>query len=56
MKLTGLNKYKDGNGDSWGAWMAQSVKCPTLDFVSGHDLRVLRLSPTVGSALDVEPA
>ena len=25
--------------------MAQSVKHPTLDFGSGHDLRVLRLSP-----------
>ena len=25
--------------------MAQSVKWPVLDFSSGHDLRVLRLSP-----------
>ena len=36
--------------------MAQSVKCPTLDFDSGHDLSVMRLSPTSGSALSVEPA
>ena len=36
--------------------MAQSVKCPTLDFGSGHDLMVLRLSPALGSALSVEPA
>ena len=34
-----------------GTWMAQSVKYPTLDFSSGHDLRVLGLSPTLGSAL-----
>ena len=25
---------------SWGAWVAQSVKRPTLDFGSGHDLTV----------------
>ena len=31
---------------SWGAsWVAQSVEHPTFDFVSGHDLRVVRLSP-----------
>ena len=29
---------------SWGNWVAQSVEHPTLDFGSGHDLRVLRLS------------
>ena len=28
-----------------GAWVAESVKCVTLDFSSGHDLRVVRLSP-----------
>ena len=28
--------------------MAQLVKCLTLDFSSGHDLRVVRLSPTLG--------
>ena len=26
-------------------WLAQLVKCPTLDFGSGHDLRVMRSSP-----------
>ena len=30
---------------SKGVWVAQSVKRPTLDFCSGHDLRVMRLSP-----------
>ena len=29
----------------WGAWVTQLVKHPTLDFGSGHDLRVLRSSP-----------
>ena len=28
-----------------GAWVAQSVKCLTLDFGSGHDLMVVRSSP-----------
>ena len=31
--------------------MAQWVKHLTLDFSSGHDLRVLRSSPMLGSAL-----
>ena len=35
--------------------MAQSVKHLTLDFGSGHDLRVVKLSPELGSALSVEP-
>ena len=28
-----------------GTWVAQLVKCLTLDFGSGHDLRVMRSSP-----------
>ena len=32
----------------WGAWAAQSVKHLTLDFCSGHDLRVVGLTPTSG--------
>ena len=28
-----------------GVWVAQLVKRPTLDFGSGHDLSVMRLSP-----------
>ena len=35
--------------------MAQLVKHPTLDFSSGHDLRVVRANPTSGSRLSVEP-
>ena len=30
--------------------------CPTLDFGSGRDLRVMGLSPESGSLLDKEPA
>ena len=37
---------------SEGAWVAQ---CQTLDFSSGHDLRVVRLSLASGSALGLEP-
>ena len=36
-----------------GAWMAQSVKCPTLDFGSGCDV-VVGSSPALGSVLSVE--
>ena len=36
--------------------MAQSVEYLTLDFGSGHDLRVVRSSPASGSALGMEPA
>ena len=32
--------------------MVQMVKCLSLDFGSGHDLRVGRLSPGSGSALE----
>jgi len=38
------------------AWVAQSVKHPTLDFSSGHDLRFMISSPMSGSALSMEPA
>ena len=37
----------------WNAWMAQSVKRPTLDFSLGHDLKVR--GSAVGSALGVDP-
>ena len=37
-----------------GAWVAQVVKCPTLDLSSGLDLRVISLSPALGSVLGVE--
>ena len=37
-------------------WVAQSVKHPTLDRGSGHNLRVVRLSPISGSRLGVKPA
>ena len=37
-----------------GTWVAQPVKYPTLDFGSGHNLRVLRLRP--GALRCMEPA
>jgi len=37
-----------------GAWVAQSVRHLTLDFGSGHDLRVMRSSPASGSAQAME--
>ena len=41
-----LQKVRSG-----GAWVAQSVKRPTLSFSSDHDLRVVGSSPTSGSTL-----
>ena len=34
-----------------GTWAAQSLKPQTLGSHAGHDLRVMRLSPAMGSAL-----
>ena len=39
---------------SWGTWVAQLFKHPTLDFGSGHDLRIVGSSPMSGSALGKE--
>ena len=39
-----------------GHWVAQSVKCLTLDFGSGYDFRVTRSSLAWSSALSKEPA
>ena len=40
-----------------GAWVAQLVERPTLDFGSGHDLTVHGFEPHVGLCADsVEPA
>ena len=36
--------------------MAQSFEHPTLDFGSGHDLRVVRSSPVSGSVYSAESA
>ena len=44
-----LNFFRD-------TWVAQSVKRPTLDFGSGHDLMVMRSSPMSGSILGMELA
>ena len=37
-----------------GDWVARSIERPTLDPGSGHDLRVVRLSPMSGSTLSTE--
>ena len=42
---------------SWGVWVAQCIKCPILDFGSGHDLMVGEVEPHIGLCTDnVEPA
>ena len=40
----------------WGTWVAQLVKRLTHGFSSGHDLRVVRLSPVLGSTITGESA
>ena len=40
------------NGKFKGTWVAQSVKQPTLDFGSGHDLNGLWMEPQVGLHTD----
>ena len=41
----------------WGAWVAQSVEHPTLDFGSGHDLTVHEFEPCIELCADsAEPA
>ena len=50
----GLNHRREciaKNLEGRGAWVAQLVQCLALDFSSGHDPRVMRLSPTLGSVL-----
>ena len=39
-----------------GTEVAQLVKCPTLDFGSGHGPGVMRSSPASGSMLNTDPA
>ena len=36
--------------------MTQSIEHPILDFGSGHEPRVVGLSPTLGTALNAKPA
>ena len=41
---------------NYWASVAQSIRQPTLDFSSSHDLKVVGWSPVLGSALSIEPA
>jgi len=43
-------------GQARGAWVAHSAKCPTLDFSSGHEIRVVKSSPVLGFVLSRESA
>ena len=51
-----IHFYRTNNNGHWGIWVAQSLKHLTLDFGSSYDLRVIRSSPALGSALGMEPA
>ena len=48
--------YTFGTKESTGTWVPQVVEHQTLDFSSGHDLRVLGSSPALGSMLSGVPA
>ena len=51
-KISVLRKFKElpenTKSQFRGAWVGQAIKCLTLDFISGYDLRVMRLSPASG--------
>lgn len=51
-----LKKKSSFKKKLWSTWVAQLVKCLTLDFGSGHGVRVVRSSPPLGSVLGVWPA
>ena len=55
-KVSRLSQKDVSWGRPGGSVVAQSVKHLTLDFGSGHDLRVVRSSPASGSMLGIEPA
>ena len=41
------------NGENfWGAWVAQLIKQPTLDFSSDRDLMVHEIEPRIGLCTD----
>ena len=44
--------YVLNDADSWGAWVVQSVKHPTPDLGSGHDLIACEFEPRVGLCAD----
>ena len=46
----------ENKGLNLGAWVAQLDEHLTLVFRSNHKLRVVRLSPTSGPTLGMEPA
>ena len=51
------SEWDQENKTEWGTWVAQSVKLPTLDFGSGHDLTVCEFEPSTGlCAHSAEPA
>ena len=52
---TPLKKPKSLKKINRGSWVAQSVKCPTLDLNSGFDIRVVSSSPSLGAMLGAKP-
>lgn len=54
--LLGLPDLGNKTQDDWGACVAQPGKHPTLGFSSGHNLRVIGSSPTLGFMFNPESA
>ena len=48
-----LNPHLKGTS-SWGTWVAQLIKQPTLGFGSGHDLTVCEFEPRIRLCADSE--
>ena len=49
--MTSLSKI---NKNTWGPWVAQSIKHPILDFGSDQDLTVSEFKPYIGLCTDSE--
>lgn len=50
-----LGKEVHSKSKTWDAWGTQQVECLSLDFGSGHDLKVKGSSPVSGSAQSMQP-
>ena len=46
--------FHSKQSNSWDTWVAQLVKCLTLDLGSSHNLGILGSSPELGSMLSGE--
>ena len=51
--LVKLTQYPLKRENTWSTWVAQSVKCLTVAFSSGHDLTVYEFEPHIWLCADI---